>query len=59
MDAYWHIPNTSWPATANDDELTSDQVLDVLDQISEYYPAALASLAETPVPQHPTLGDHP
>ncbi len=52
MHAHWHVPSTGWPATTSDEKLTSDQVLGVLDQFDEYYPAAMASLAETETPPH-------
>lgn len=48
----WWVDAPSWPVQpVTDNELTSDEVLDVLDLITpEVYAAALASLADTTVP---------
>jgi len=46
----WVIPS-SWPVTAVDDDLTAEQILDVLDEVSTYYPGAVASLADAVTPE--------
>jgi len=50
MSDRYRIP-PSWPASpVSEGELTSEQILDVLDQVSDVYEGALESLAETVVP---------
>jgi hypothetical protein len=51
MSYRYVIDNPSWPVTTHDHDLTTDQILDVLDQVTRYYPGAVASLADTEVPQ--------
>ena len=48
----WFVDAPSWPVRRSaEPELTSEQVLAVLDQITpEVYADALASLAETEIP---------
>lgn len=50
MTAAWIVDAPSWPLSNLDVELSSDEVLDVLDRITpKVYAAAVASLAETEI----------
>lgn len=52
----WRV-GSDWPATpTRGDELTHEQVLDVLDQMGDYYQGAVDSLPETPIPEHAEAG---
>lgn len=46
----WIVDNRSWPIEQHDDDLTTEQILDVLDQVGAHYPGAVASLADTAEP---------
>lgn len=47
----WVVDNNDWPARSSDDpELDPEEVLAVLDEFTRYYPAAVASLADTATP---------
>lgn len=44
MSDLTRVVREAWPATRRADDLDEDEVLAVLDQFDEYWPAALASL---------------
>lgn len=49
--AAWIVDAPSWPPPHPDVELSSDEILDVLDRITpEVYASALANLAKTEIP---------
>lgn len=52
----WTIDKPTWP-TRHDDNLTSDQILDVLDQVNSHYADAVTSLADTQIPQTTTSSE--
>lgn len=49
-DSWYYVGTSDWPVTAIDTELTTDDILAVLDEIPQYYQGAVSSLAETVVP---------
>lgn len=40
----WVVPGGDWPAVGRSDDLTPEEVLEVLDQFDEYWEPALKSL---------------
>lgn len=48
-DSEYRVRAGDWPAGSDGDEVTMREMYQVLDQFDTYYPAAVRSLAQTPV----------
>lgn len=54
-DSWYYVSTRDWPLVSGEDRLSAEQVLEVLEQVPNYFQAALTSLADTVVP--PASGD--